>query len=710
MKISILLPYKENYSPSYPGAVSLFVSSMVKISDYKKNITVFGSTEYNTFLTNNYKNIILKKSLFSSQTKQYLDNFLKIQKKIKSDLIEIHNRPNYVYSIQSLNKKIILYFHNDPNTMLGSRSTQEKVKLVSLCSRIVFNSLWSKKQFLKNLPKIHSKSNKLIVIHQSINKKNINIKKKQKIITFVGKLNSAKGYDIFGKTIIKILNKYPDWKSNVIGDEFREKYDFNHKNLILFGFKKHSLVLKNFEKTSIAVVCSRWEEPFGRTSLEASSRGCAVIISNRGGLPETITNGIILRKLSVKNLFRQIENLIINKKKLLFYQNESYKNFYLNDQFISRKIDFYRKEISSNTKLNILAKSLFINKLKILHVTNFNERHNGRLFYNTGRRINNGFIRNNHSVLELSDRDIISYSRNINDIKGNKKLNDKLIEIISNFSPNLIVFGHADLVSNETIEIVKDNFPDIKLCQWFLDRMDGEWQKNRIRFEEKISLMDANFCTTDPKSLNFKNKNIYYLPNCVDESLETLKIYNNDFYNSDVFFAMSHGVHRGVLKKGKIDLREKYLDKLIKKTSDIRFDCYGMKDSQPIWADDYIKAISHSKIGLNLSQGKSGNFYSSDRFSQLIGNGLLVMIDEKTKIQNFFNKDEIVSYKDINDLSEKIVKFSNNNKLRKKLAKKGRDKYFKYFNSNIIAEFIVNKTFNVKKKYYWEKFLVNKSL
>ena len=26
-------------------------------------------------------------------------------------------------------------------------------------------------------------------------------------------------------------------------------------------------------------------------------------------------------------------------------------------------------------------------KLKILHITNFNERHNGRLFYNTGRRI-----------------------------------------------------------------------------------------------------------------------------------------------------------------------------------------------------------------------------------------------------------------------------------------------------------------------------------
>ena len=46
MKISILLPYKENFSPDYPGAVSLFVYETSLISKYKNNITVFGNTEY----------------------------------------------------------------------------------------------------------------------------------------------------------------------------------------------------------------------------------------------------------------------------------------------------------------------------------------------------------------------------------------------------------------------------------------------------------------------------------------------------------------------------------------------------------------------------------------------------------------------------------------------------------------------------------------
>ena len=46
MNISILLPYKENYSPTYPGAVSLFVDATSKLSIYRKDITVFGNTEY----------------------------------------------------------------------------------------------------------------------------------------------------------------------------------------------------------------------------------------------------------------------------------------------------------------------------------------------------------------------------------------------------------------------------------------------------------------------------------------------------------------------------------------------------------------------------------------------------------------------------------------------------------------------------------------
>ena len=703
MKISILLPYKENFSPTYPGAVSLFVNATNKLSKFKKNITVYGSTSHKKKLSTNYININLTKKFLSSQSKEYVNKFFEINKDSPPDIIEIHNRPIYVNKLIELKSKIVLYFHNDPISMIGSKTVQERMDLLNICSKIIFNSEWSKKQYLKDLKSFFHKSKKLEVIHQSITKKKIDISKKEKLISFVGKLNSAKGYDIFGEAIIRILNKYPTWKSTVIGDEPREKLIFNHKNLKILGFQNHQKVLNNFDKTSIAVACSRWEEPFGRTSLEAASRGCAVIISNRGGLPETITNGVILRNLNSKSLYLEIEKLIKNETKLQYLQKQSLKNFYLTDKYISNKIDNYRDNLISSLKINLI-RSNNLDKIKILHVTNFNERHNGRLFYNTGKRINNGFIRLNHSVLEFSDRDIVSYYRNLNDLNGSKKLNNKLLEVISNYVPDIIILGHADLIKIETLKYIKKSYPNIKMAQWFLDRMDSNWIKNKKRFLDKIELMDASFCTTDPKSLNINKKHkIYYLPNPVDESFETLKNYQSKFFNNDVFFAMSHGVHRGILKKGKFDERENFINKLIKLTPDIRFDLYGMNGIQPIWADNYLYAISQSKIGLNLSQGKAAKYYSSDRFSQLIGNGLLVMIDEKTKIGNFFNKDEIILYKNISDLSEKIIKYSNDNKLRSLVAKKGRDKYFKYFNSTIIADFIINKTFETNRKYYWEK-------
>ena len=702
MKVSILLPYKENYSPTYPGAVSIFVSSTNKLSKFKKSVTIYGSTHHKKKLSTNYVNIELKKKILRSQSKEYVTKFLEIQKRINPDIIEVHNRPVYIKQLVQLNTNLVLYFHNDPITMIGSKSVNERVDLLSTCSKIIFNSEWSKKQFLKDLKNFYHKSKKLEVIHQSTNKSKVDLNKKENLITFVGKLNSAKGYDIFGEAIIKILNKYPLWKSLVIGDEPREKIIFNHKNLKNLGFQNHKKVLQTFKKSSIAVACSRWEEPFGRTSLEAASRGCAVIISNRGGLPETITNGIILRNLKPKTLFNAIESLIINKNKLKELQYASINNFYLTDSLISKKIDTYRGQITKKIIINI-EKDKLAKKIKILHVTNFNERHNGRLFYNTGKRINNGFIRLNHSVLEFSDRDIVSYYRNFNDLNGSKRLNKKLLEVISNYVPDILILGHADLIKKETLEYIKKNYPNIRMAQWFLDRMDSQWINNKKRFLDKIDLMDASFCTTDPVSLNLdKRHKVFYMPNPVDRSFETLENYKNRFFNNDVFFAMSHGVHRGILKKGKFDQREIFINKLINITPNIRFDLYGMNNIQPIWADDYLIAISQCKIGLNLSQGKPAKYYSSDRFSQLIGNGLLVMIDENTKIGNFFNNDEIILYQNVNDLAEKIIKYSNDNNLRNKIAKNGKKKYFKYFNSTNIAEFIINKSFGIKKKYFWE--------
>ena len=101
------------------------------------------------------------------------------------------------------------------------------------------------------------------------------------------------------------------------------------------------------------------------------------------------------------------------------------------------------------------------------------------------------------------------------------------------------------------------------------------------------------------------------------------------------FFAMSHGVHRGILKKGKHDKREKIINKLTKITPNIKFDVFGVDQNQPIWSDKFKQKLSQAKMAINLSQGSPSKYYSSDRIVQLIGNGVLTFIDKKTKLYDF---------------------------------------------------------------------------
>ena len=69
----------------------------------------------------------------------------------------------------------------------------------------------------------------------------------------------------------------------------------------------------------------------------------------------------------------------------------------------------------------------------------------------------------------------------------------------------------------------------------------------------------------------------------------------------------------------------------------------------------------------------------------------------KRLITEIFTDQEMVFYKNVSDLSEKIIKISNDEKLRK-IGKKGKHKYLKYFNSTEVAKNITLKPSSKKIK------------
>ena len=701
MKIATLLPYKENYTISKAQAAAIWVCDFYKYSKFKDNNFIYGNTSTKDYLTKNYVNIEISnlKSKLTSSTKEYCKNFIKKTLKDNFDIIEIHNRPLvYKYLKNEIDTKYILYFHNDPISMHGSKTRSERLDLLDNVDKIIFVSKWVQDRFFVDLDK--KLINKTEIVYPSIHKSKIKLVKNNNI-TFVGKLNKSKGYDIYKSAIIKILNEYKDWKAFSIGDEDRERPVINHNNHSELGFLKHKEVLNFLNKSEIAVVPSRWEEPFGRTALESSSRACATIISNRGGLPETTDHCIILKKLNSNELYKALKKLIDDPKLRKSIQTKGFDNIKHLVKNNSNLIDRIRENVVQNFSLNLLR-----NKLRIINIYNTGQKNYHRLYnISLGKKFTNGFIRNGHDVLEISDRDFVRQNRNFFQKKNTDKFQEYLVNTFKNYSPNLIFFGHTKNIDRSTINEFKALNNNLIISQWNEDPVmkSLSYSKQNIRNIFNYSdIVDHSFITTDPsilKKQNFDTKNFHFFFVPVDKNIECFDVYKQNPLK-DLFYAMSHGVNRATLKKGKSDSRIFFLNNLIKKLDNIDYDFYGFQNKEPIWGNNFYKALINSKMGLNLSRGLPTKYYSSNRIASLMGNGLLTFVDRKTYLNDIFNKNEIILYDNLNDLSQKIKFYKKNSKIRSKIARAGKKKYFRLFNEMKTTKYIIDKSLGIKNNLY----------
>jgi len=689
LNIATILPYKENYTFEKASAASLWVSEFFKKSKFKKNNIVYGHTKSKNYLTKNYKNISLKnlKSKLKSTTNEYAEKLIREINDNNFDIVEIHNRPLLLFKlIKNVDTKFIFYFHNDPLSMKGSKLVKERLYLLENVEKIIFVSEWVRKRFFLNIDqKLQAKTE---VVYPSVNKqKKI---KKEKNIIFVGRLNYSKGYDIFKDAIIKILDNFPKWMAYSLGDEDRRNIYIDHTRHKELGFVNHKKTLNILNKSEIAVVPSRWEEPFGRTSLEASSRGCATIISNRGGLRETTDNAIILKDLNSNDLYYEIKKLITNTKKRKSLQTQGRKNIkhLINEN--AKLIDQIREHCVPFFNINITKK-----KLKIINLYNQGQKLNHRLYnISLGKKFTNGFVRNGHDVLEISDRDYLRNNKSFNLIPNKANFQKFLIDTLKNYNPDLFFFGHTRNIELNTLDIFKSFNKNLILSQWNEDPVMPSLnysKKNISNIQLYSDFVDHNFITTDPsvlsKSVKKNNFNFFFVP--VDSNIESFDVFKMK-PKKDLFYAMSHGVNRATLKEGIEDERINFLNKLVKKIPNVKYDFYGFSNKQPIWGNEFNNALINSKMGLNLSRGKPTKYYSSNRIASIMGNGLLTFIDEKVKLNDFFTKNEIVFYKTINDLADKIKFYSKNDKSRIKIARNGKKKYFKLFNEKRITSYIID--------------------
>ena len=692
-EIAILLPNKEDYSLNKAAAASIWVKDYNKGTIAKKPL-IFGISS-STPLSKNFIN--LKKKNFLNNSYFYLLNFInKLSKHIK--VIVIHNRPHFFFILKKKfpKTKFILVFHNDPNTLRGSRSIKEKIYILKNCDKMIFVSQYVKNRFYYNINNFLKTEGRVIYPSSNYYGHNFNKNlKKEKIIVFIGKLNSAKGYNYFGPAVINILNKYKDWRAIVAGNEKRETYNFHHKRLKILNWVSHKQIINIYKKSSISIVPSIWEEPFGRTAMESSDMGNALITTGKGGLNETSFKPIILKKISAESIESEIEKLIKYPNLLKKTQKFNYKN---------KKIDFkFNFKELTNIKNSLTVKNNFdlnyiTNINKILHIANFDEKNDLRLSnINIATKISNGFIKDRFPTFNFSDRFFFQQNTFAD-------ANERVLNIIKNLKPSLILLGHTNSLKIETLQNIKDKFPHIRVAFWYEDsinRKGPDYNKNKKFIEKYKNFVDQFFVTTDINNIETsipKNK-LNFIPVPSSQLSENLNLQLTKNHEYDIFYAVSHGVNRGVLKKSKIDERYLFLESLINKSPEISYNIFGFNDIQPIWGDNFVKEISRCRFGLNLSRGQPIKYYSSNRISTLMGNAMPTLIDEKVKYSDFFSDKEMIFYKDIEDLIDKVKFYKKYEKKRIQIGINGKKKYFKIFNNKIVADYIVSKTLGIRPSY-----------
>ena len=433
-------------------------------------------------------------------------------------------------------------------------------------------------------------------------------------------------------------------------------------------------VLNLYKLASIAVAPSKWDEPLGRLPIEAGANACITISSDKGGLTESNKHGIIIKNIDENKITNILKKLCLVKN-LREKQIKLLKKFKLDDKIFKKNIVRIRRN-----KTNIK---------NILHIANFNNKNKKRLFYSFSNKINLGIKDNNYKLFTISDRDFLRANRKLTDFFGTISFNKKILHVVKKNKIDFIILGHTQKIYKSTFVKLREINKNILIVKLYIDSISPEFFNFKKNFYD-FKYVNKIYITSDVAALNIKyGKKFSYIQYPVHKKIDYLKSFNNPKKKIDVFFATSHGINRGILKKGKRDERYDFINYLYNNLRNHRCCFPGFNNLQPIWGRNFYNALYNSLITVNYSRGKFKKFYSSDRIASLIGNGCFVLNEKKNFYHKIFNNRELVNFNNNKDLLNKIKYYLTNKNLTKTIAKNCYYKYHNLYNAKNIVKKII---------------------
>lgn len=326
--------------------------------------------------------------------------------------------------------------------------------------------------------------------------------------------------------------------------------------------------------------------------------------------------------------------------------------------------------------------------MRILHVANFGDLKYGEYYYSTDHKISLGLIRNGHYVYNFSYRDIARCESWLKSTRFSCNIpNAKLIQTCKNLRPNLLLLGHSETITSETLAEIKKDNSDLKIAMWYVDALFTPGKTDYI--SARLPFLNVFFCTTSGLLLDqFTNINTVtkFFPNIVDHSIESEKAFENSDYDWDMIYC---GRDSDLTERSRFLLD---LFNLLK--NDFKVKYFGCLGNELISGHEYVKNLARSRMSINLNRRNDIELYSSDRIAQLTGNGLLTFCPNIPGFRSLYTDEEIIYFDDIDDLVAKFRHYKNDPNEMQKIARNGWLKSHQKYNSQRVTQFMLDTIFS----------------
>ncbi len=322
--------------------------------------------------------------------------------------------------------------------------------------------------------------------------------------------------------------------------------------------------------------------------------------------------------------------------------------------------------------------------MRIVHAAHYSLTRDGTEFFNCEFKFHTGLCQAGHYVYPFSIND-----RARANIFGSKNFgkgfaNQCLIACCKHIEPDLLLLGHAQYIKPETLGILRQSFPQMKIALWYVDPVYPPHDYDHLF--HKLPYLDVLFVTTGGEHLEQFRKTpcrVAFIPNPADSNVERLNL--DEDHSKKEYDLVYIGSD-----KGRPD-RRAFLQELKAKgvQAGLRLGFAACLDCPPVWGHEKDQFLRKSLCALNLSDRNDIELYSSDRVMQLAGNGICTFSAATSGLQRLYevNK-EMVYFDSITDLVQKVLDLSNAPQQARSIGQAGRVKTHRCYSGKAIADFM----------------------